>query len=179
MGTMASQITKLMIVYSAVYSGADQRKHQSSASLDFVRGIHRWPVNSPHKWPVTRKIFPFDDVIMALLTVVSVSLVAIHFVVCVKWWLTVPYSSLVLHPHDRVRSITYAKALRKRISIKHTCFTLKHVLNACLYQRLLSNILSTNFTVLMECAGNGRKVSCSHMLCFTLIYVDRDIDKLL
>ena len=51
-------------VYSAVYSRADQRKHQSSASLAFVRGIHRGPVNSPHKWPVTRKIFPFDDVIM-------------------------------------------------------------------------------------------------------------------
>ena len=43
---------------------ADQRKHQSSASLAFVPGIHRWPVNSPHKWPVTRKMFPFDDVIM-------------------------------------------------------------------------------------------------------------------
>ena len=46
------------------YSGADQRKHQSSASLAFVWGIHRWPVNSPHKWPVTRKMFPFDDVIV-------------------------------------------------------------------------------------------------------------------
>ena len=45
-------------------SDADQRKHQSSASLAFVRGIHRGPVNSPHKWPVTRKMFPFDDVIM-------------------------------------------------------------------------------------------------------------------
>ena len=43
---------------------AHQRKHQSSASLAFVRGIHRRPVNSPHKWPVTRKMFPFDDVIM-------------------------------------------------------------------------------------------------------------------
>ena len=42
---------------STVYSGADQRKHQSSASLAFVRGIHRWPVNSPHKGPVTRKYF--------------------------------------------------------------------------------------------------------------------------
>ena len=63
MGTMASQIITLTIVYSTVYSGADQWKHQSSASLAFVR-IHRWPVNSPHKWPVTRKMFPFDDVIM-------------------------------------------------------------------------------------------------------------------
>ena len=64
MSAMASQITSLMIVYSTVYSGGDQRKHQSSASLAFVRGIHRWPMNSPHKWPVTRKMFPFDDVIM-------------------------------------------------------------------------------------------------------------------
>ena len=64
MGVVASQITSLAIVYSIVYSDAYQRKHQSSASLAFVRGIHRGPVNSPHKWPVTRKMFPFDDVIM-------------------------------------------------------------------------------------------------------------------
>ena len=64
-GAIASQITSLTIVYSTVYSGADQSKHQSSASLAFVWGIHRGPVNSPHKWPVTRKMFPFDDVIMA------------------------------------------------------------------------------------------------------------------
>ena len=54
MGTMASQITSLTIVYSTVYSGADQEKHQSSSSLAFA----------PHKWAVTRKMFPFDDVIM-------------------------------------------------------------------------------------------------------------------
>ena len=66
MGTMASQITSLTVVYSTVYSGSDQRKHQSSASLVFVWGIHRWPVNSPLKWPVTRKMFPFDDVIMPI-----------------------------------------------------------------------------------------------------------------
>ena len=64
MGAMASQITSLTSVYSTVNSGADQRKHQNSASLAFVRGIHRWPANSPHKWPVTRKKIPFDDVIM-------------------------------------------------------------------------------------------------------------------
>ena len=46
MVSMASQITRLAIVYSAVYSGADQRKYQISASL----------------WPVMRKMFPFDDV---------------------------------------------------------------------------------------------------------------------
>ena len=64
MSSIASQITSLTIVYSTIYSGADQSKHQSSASLAFVWGIHRGPVNSPHKWPVTRKMFPFDDVIM-------------------------------------------------------------------------------------------------------------------
>ena len=64
MSTIASQITSLTIVYLTVYSGADQRKHQSSASLAFVRGIHRGTVNSPHKGPVTRKMFSFDDVII-------------------------------------------------------------------------------------------------------------------
>ena len=64
MGAIASQITSLTFVYSTVCSDADQRKHQSFASLAFVRGIHRGPVNSPHKWPVTRKMFSFDDVIM-------------------------------------------------------------------------------------------------------------------
>ena len=54
-----------LFTYSAVYSGAVQRKHQSSASLAFVPEIHRGPVNSPHKRPVTRKMFTFDDVIMA------------------------------------------------------------------------------------------------------------------
>ena len=64
MGAIASQITRLTIVYPTVYSGASQRKPQISASLAFVRGIRRWPVNSPHKWPVARKMFSFDDVIM-------------------------------------------------------------------------------------------------------------------
>ena len=64
MGAIASQITILTIIYSTVYSDAGQRKHQSSASLAFLRGIHRWPVNSPHKRQVTRKMFSFDDVIM-------------------------------------------------------------------------------------------------------------------
>ena len=64
MSAMPSEITGVSIVCSSVGSGADQRKHQSSASLAFLWGIHRWPVNSPHKGPVTRKMFPFDDVTM-------------------------------------------------------------------------------------------------------------------
>ena len=97
MGEIASQITSVSSVYSTVCSGVDQRKHQISVSLAFVRGIHRWPINSPHKGPgpcitnvfatrrenfnqwhpsfqrklrshwlkFLRKMFPFDDVIMA------------------------------------------------------------------------------------------------------------------
>ena len=76
MGAIGSQITILTIVYSTVYSGADQSKHQSSASLAFVWGIHRGPVNSPHKWPVTRKMFPFDDVIMG----------GISYIATVPWY---------------------------------------------------------------------------------------------
>ena len=66
MNAMASQITGLTIVYWTVYLGVDQRQDQSSASLAFVWGIHQWPVHSPHKRPVTQKMFPFDDVIMGL-----------------------------------------------------------------------------------------------------------------
>ena len=62
--TMASQITNVKMVCSTVSSGADQRKYQRSALLAFVRGVHQWPGNSPHKGPVTRKMFPFDDVMM-------------------------------------------------------------------------------------------------------------------
>ena len=64
MSVMASQLSSLMVVYLTVYSGTDQRKHQSFASLAFVWGLHWGLVNSPHKGPVTRKMFPFDDVIM-------------------------------------------------------------------------------------------------------------------
>ena len=70
MGSMASQITSLTVVYSTFYSGADERKHQSSASLAFVSGIHRGPVNSPHKWPVTRKMFSFDVVIIFIVLII-------------------------------------------------------------------------------------------------------------
>ena len=51
--------------------GRRWKANQSSASLVFVRGIRRWPVNSPHKGPVTRKMFTFADVIMIKLHVVS------------------------------------------------------------------------------------------------------------
>ena len=65
MGAMATQITSLTIVYFNLLFRHNSCKHQSSASLAFVRGISRWLANSPHKWPVKRKMFPLDDVIMA------------------------------------------------------------------------------------------------------------------
>ena len=82
MGAMASQITSFTLVYPTVYSDADQRKHQGSTSLAFVLGIHRGPVNSPHKGPVTRKMFPFGDVIMRLNIQV---LAEDHFKSCLYW----------------------------------------------------------------------------------------------
>ena len=66
MSAMSSQISGITSVYSTVYSSADKKRHQSCASLAFVRGIPHWPVNSTHKGPVTREMFPFDDVIMVL-----------------------------------------------------------------------------------------------------------------
>ena len=86
MSAMASQITSLVIVYSSVYSGADQRKHQSSSWLAFVRGIHRSPVNSLHKGPVTRKMFPFDDVIMAICSIKYAPVLLLFLVI----WPSVP-----------------------------------------------------------------------------------------
>ena len=62
---MASEITGISTAWSAICSGANQRKHQNPVSLAFVRGIRRWPMNSLHKRPVTHKMFPFDDVIMS------------------------------------------------------------------------------------------------------------------
>ena len=101
MGANASQITSLTIVYSTVYSGADQRKHQSPASLDFVRRIHRRPVNSPHKWPVTRKMFPFDDVIMNSMSVSAIVTQSTARRVSLVWFPSEKYSPITLfngHP---------------------------------------------------------------------------------
>ena len=86
MDSIASQITSLTIVYSTVHSGADQSKHQSSASLAFVWEIHRWPVNFPHKWPVTRKMFPFDDVIMCAYLSISWSQINLSVREALGFW---------------------------------------------------------------------------------------------
>ena len=69
MCAIASQITSVSIVCSTVCSGADLRIYRSFALLAFVRGIHRWPVASPHKGPVVREMFPFDNAIMGILSI--------------------------------------------------------------------------------------------------------------
>ena len=92
---MASQITDVSIVHLIIRSGADQRKHQSSALVAFVRGIHRVSVNSPHKGPVTRKILLFDDVIILSdfrNTTCSIT----------KWW-TLDWLLYIVHGHKFLR----------------------------------------------------------------------------
>ena len=81
---MVSQITGASIVCSTVCSGIDQRKHQSSAPLAIEMEIHRWPVNFPHKGPVTRKMFPFDDVIMGRCIWSSLCQQTVHHQA--QWW---------------------------------------------------------------------------------------------
>ena len=94
--TITPQITSFTICYSTVYSGVYQRQHQSSASLAFVWGIHRGPVNSPHKWSVTRKMFPFDDVIMTW-TKIKVSLIRLLLVLSIQ---TFPFRKM----HSKISS---------------------------------------------------------------------------
>ena len=84
MSTIGSQITSLMTVYTRIYSGADQRRHQSSASSAFARGIHQWRVDSSHNGPVTRKLFPFDNVIMVKNILAATSLLPLRNVLDIK-----------------------------------------------------------------------------------------------
>ena len=98
MGAMASQISSLMTLYSTVYSGTDQRQHQSSASLAFVWGIHRWLLNSPHKWQVTRKMFPFDDIIMINHVIIpgmycNTALYSVGYLLLSQQWILISFQS--------------------------------------------------------------------------------------
>ena len=70
---MASQITSSTIVYPTVYSRRKSKKTSKLHAAGLCEGIHRWPVNSAHKGPVKRKMFPFDDVIMTRLCLVGLS----------------------------------------------------------------------------------------------------------
>ena len=117
MCTMASQITSFTVVYSAVFSGED--KHQSSALLAFVRGIHRWPVNSPHKGPVTRKMFPFDDVIMKTW----------HDVMITSSWhrgdIGVPFYVILTHKQLETHGCVFNTVTTAALVLKHQATVLK------------------------------------------------------
>ena len=116
MGAMVCQITGVSIVYSNVWSRIDQTKHQSSAWLAFVRGLHRWPVKSPHKGPVTRKMFPFHDVIMTP-----------QFAIRMKWQLCcrgmyqIVFSRLIVY----MFYLTYTSQLYLNL-IKYPCIHFVH-----------------------------------------------------
>ena len=119
MGAMASQIISITIVYSTVYSRHRSRKNQSSAALAFVRGIHRGPVNFPHKRPVTRKISSFDDVIMCTLETEKVRSRFLSEILCFSWELTLSFSIMIAH--DVVRNTNFNFSICKK---KFTSFSL-------------------------------------------------------
>ena len=103
--------------YLAIYSGADQRKHQNSASLASLRGNHRWRVNSPHKWPGTRKKFPFNDVIMSLK----------YFHILAITWIQSPYMLPQNNTHATFESISLPY-IKRELRIKTylwICFPLR------------------------------------------------------
>ena len=103
MSAMTSQITGVLIVCSVVYSGADQRKHQSSASLAFVRGVHRWPVDSPHKWPVTLKCFHLMS----------------------SWWTDTMHQCNMDHPITWIKSAWHlSHELYRRFTIRRSNFSI-------------------------------------------------------
>ena len=122
MTTMASQITSLTVVNSAVYSDADQRKHQSSASLAFVWGIHR---DFPHKGPVTWKMFPFDDVIMYCIMIRIL-------LPCMMLSLTHQATVCMWHTHDKKNGWGSAtgKGDIEYLSI-HSCASIRVIHSVC------------------------------------------------
>ena len=126
MNSMASQITTLMIIYSTFYSGADQLKHQSSASLAFGWGIHQWPMNSPHKGPISQKMFPFDDVIMP-----QKSVNCMRHVYCAFGYIW--YLHLILFcirsqsPHESNENITLSRSNMASWWGNHGCFTIQYL----------------------------------------------------
>ena len=102
------------------YSGSDQRKYQSSVSLAFVRGFHRWPVNSPHKGPVTRKIFPFDDVIMnfgyhqandPIVRCTYIKILGNSWAMYISLWCCMPAVFAVLEQHNKISYSWYTVVL--------------------------------------------------------------------
>ena len=151
MNAMASQNNGVSSVYSIVCSGADQRKHQSSASLAFVRGIHRWPVNSPPKAPVTRNRFSFDDVIMSLLNT------------CVT---SIPVLWLVLQPDFLPYTIIAGQTMKSLMIISIVISTL-----VCISEGVLDKPLSMYLTNLQQ----GAIQNISNITDFTVSYIGTEL----
>ena len=140
---MASQITGVLTVNSTVCSGADQRKHQSSASLSFVRGIHGWPVTSPHKGPVTRKRFPYDEVHHAM-DVIN-RLFNIYMSQYNGWYFVDDQLKFHLSfPKDRINSKSLPEAIIAQ------CVYAALGLGELSYQRKLSEVCITTSCVLLS-----------------------------
>ena len=140
MSAMASQITSIIIVYWTISPGAGQRKHQSSATLAFVWGIHRWPVNSPYKWPVTRKIFPFDDIIMVKYKLWSDSRIY------TRTWHFVHFTNASLHIY-----VSYFRSTAT-LTEQHFLAILRHDIYLFLYV-----IIHIRSIVLMDCMSQNIK----------------------
>ena len=191
MGTIASQITSLAIVYSIVYSSADQRKYQSSASLAFVRGIHRGPVNSPHKWTVTREMFPFDDVIMCTIPGTHGFLTILKWAICfnskqnpkISSWHLVMLSNVFAHLRvtlfERYFPQTYNQYLTIHISLLFAAFYDEWFCVGILVSTLVGKdtpkcrMLSfTAFKLLLNCdvrfwlGINGRYLTSTKDVCY-------------
>ena len=118
MGEMASQITSIPIVYLSVYSGADEIKHQSSASLVFVREFTGGRWIPPHKGPVTRKMFPFDDIIMTSQELrIRFALCCVLLWLCGVRWVTRP--SRLHHKGNQTMALLLLNQLDEYGQIDH------------------------------------------------------------
>ena len=152
-------------------SGTDQRKHQSSASLAFVRGIHRRPVSSSHKWPVTRKMFPFDDVILTT-----------------RWihWCCLSYDKLL-----KWTMKCHITRVEKLVAVVWTIFSIRYKEGfwCCLiYFKSLKWTMKSQMTIKFKIIDSQRhwvkvdsnrcKVSIQ-ILCFSLHYTDTSLSLLM
>ena len=170
MGAMASQITSLTIVYPTVYSGADQRKHQSSALLALMRWIHRWPMNSPHKGPVTRKMFPFDDVIMLGPSLGN------HYRDFLRL-MTSQFKDIIIHTKIKVSKMHIFVAFGYKIlcEISNVPFTIVFPITIvfCGVQLPIHSIISTEVKACVVNYALTVSHGCHYLSMFSLIYVGR------
>ena len=173
MGAITSQITSLTIVYSTVYSDADQRKHQSSASMAFVRGIHRWPVNSPHKWPVMRKMFPFDDVILGQARVDQYSC----WYPTVLYWIDIAYSEFkrantLVNPNLRLISFCMPMPYSAFLDWWYMAALFEQTLPACVTGESENSQVTTPVPYIDQMSHqHHRKVQQKHFVKVTCVYI--------